>query len=413
MKKIRMLGLFVVGLALPLFGDSVHDPAINIDGGKAAIEKWRILNAAEGIMRLQNTMDGLDKKVEQQILRDVFLDFESWLLAMAEVAGRGLQFKELGKAELSAFAAKSPYGKLGDDVVLRIAFEGSVASQRLLELDHVDVGAHNGRVRELILARYRSRHNVEITDYSVWKVDRNRFNLIKDSQYNALEHELDEDSWTLTKAIYYIHHYTIRYYVLLLRWYIGKAEALVKYAKEEKWSESTTRWVSRTVLYVIPYLFHVILVCIFIKCNGGEIRIFATLLLALLLSGVSTILFYFGMSPWSLFVVCVGVPLGLYLAPTVWDTMSRGGSNCSGGGYSYASSGGASASSGRGEVPFVTTITDENGCEYKGEGENPETIEKQTPGDYAIFDRRIDGSYRERFGDRVIEESIYTIKTKE
>lgn len=40
----------------------------------------------------------------------------------------------------------------------------------------------------------------------------------------------------------------------------------------------------------------------------------------------------------------------------------------------------------------------------KGEGENPETIEKQPPGDYAIFDRRIDGAYRERFGDRVIDE---------
>ena len=408
MRKIKMLALLWVGLALPLFGDSVHDAAISIDGGKASIEKWRVLNAAEGIMKLQNNMDGLDEKAEQQILRDVFLDFESWLLAMVEAADRGVQMKEVGQRDFLAFKAKSPYGKVDDKIVNQMAFVGTVVGKRILELDHVDT--HNGSVRDLILARYRTRHRVDITDYTVWKVNRNRFKLIQDSNYNAMEHELDKDSGAFMKAIYYIHHYTIRYYVLFLRWYIGKAEAVAEHAKG-KWDESTARWVSRTMLYVIPYLFHVLLVFAYAKCNGRKIRIFSSLFLALLLSGVSTILFYFGMSPWSLFVVCVGVPLGIYIAPAVWDSMLNEGPSYSGGGYSY-SSGGASSSS-EGGASYVTTITDENDCEYKGEGKKPETIEKQTPGDHAIFDRRIDGSYRERLGDRVLEKDIYTRTTEE
>ena len=412
MRRISMAALLFVGFSLTLFADAVHDAAINIDGGKVAIEKWRVLNAAETIMKLRSNMDGLDAAAEQQILKDVFLDIESWLLAMVEADDRRVKMNEIGQRDFLAFKAASPYGKVNDSAVNHLAFAGTVLSKKILELDRVDVGAHGGSVRDMVLARYRPRHRVEVADYTTWKVNRNRLSLIQDSKYNALEHELDEDSGAFKKTIYYIHHYTIRYYVLFLRWYIGKAEALVAHAKGN-WSESTTRWVSRAVLYVIPYLFHVFLVFAYVKCNGRRIRIFSSLFLALLLSGVSTILFYFGMSPWSLFVVCVGVPLGIYLAPSIWDSMTSGASSCSGGGYSYASGGGASSFGGGGGSTVVTTITDENGCEYKGEGENPETIEKQTPGDHAIFDRCIDGSYRERFGDRVIEEDIHTMKRDE
>ena len=331
MRKISIVAFLFVGLSLTLFGDSVHDPAINIDGGKLAIEKWKVLNTAETIMKLRSNMDGLDATTEQQILRDVFLDIESWLLAMVEASDRGVNMNEVGVRDFLAFAAGSPYGKVDDKIVSQMAFVGTVLSKKLLELDGVDIGAHNGSVRDLVLARYRPRHSVEIADYTVWKVDRNRFRLIQDSKYNALEHELDENSGTFKKAIYYAHHYTIRYYVLFLRWYIGKAESLVAHAKWN-WSESTTRWVSRTVLYVIPYLFHVFLVFAYVKCNGGKIRIFSSLFLALLLSGVSTILFYFGMSPWSLFVVCVLVPLAIYLAPSIINDFMKESPSYSGGG---------------------------------------------------------------------------------
>ena len=287
--------------------------------------------------------------------------------------------------------------------MLKIAFGGSYCSQKLLELDRVNIDAHNGSVRDLVLSRYRPRHNVEITDYTVWKVDRNRFRLIQDSNYNALEHELDKDSGTFKKAIYYIHHYTIRYYVRFLRWYIGKAEELVARAKG-KWGESTTRWVSCTVLYVIPYLFHVLLIVAFVKLTGRRTRLFSALFLALLLTGVSTILFYFGMSPWSLFVICVGVPLGIYFAPSIWDSISSDMSNYSGSAPSYTCGGGTSSCNG--EEKVTTIYTDEDGTEYEGEGKNPETIEKQTPGDHAIFDKCIDGSYKERYGDRVVKKGL-------
>ena len=406
MKLKYILLAAIVVAASPLLGNPAKDPAISIDGGKVSIENWRVLHMAEELMKSRNNMQGLDKDTERQILEDVFLDMESWLLAMAESADRNLEVSDVSKEDMLAFKAKSPYGKLSDTSLLKIAIAGTVASKNLLEHDHVY--AHDGNMRDLILARYRSKHSIEVADYSGWKINRNRGRLVQDSNYNAIEHELDEDSGWFIKTVYYVHHYTIRYYVIFIRWYVAKAEAVSAWAKE-KFSESVARWILAAVMYVIPYLFHVLLVFAYAKLNGRKARLFSALFLALLLAGVSTILFYFGMSPWSLFIVCVGVPLGIYLAPTIWDSMSSGGSSYSGGGSSYAP-GGVSSSSEGGDGRVVTTITDENGCEYKGEGKNPETIEKQTPGDHAIFDRRIDGSYKERFGDRVIEEDIHTIK---
>lgn len=108
------------------------------------------------------------------------------------------------------------------------------------------------------------------------------------------------------------------------------------------------------------------------------------------------------------FGIRILVPL-LWTAATTPTASSSSGSYSCGGGSSYSP--GIGASSGQGGVS--TTIIDRNGCEYKGEGKNPETIEKQTPGDHAIFDRRIDGSYRERFGDRTLEKDIYTRTTEE
>ena len=402
--KLKGMLLSTVAIAvLPLFGGPVTDPAITIDGGAVAIEKWRVLRAAEELMKSRNNMQGLDKDAEQQILKDVFLDLEAGMLAMVEATSRNVQLPNFTRDDLLALKAKSPYRVLGDDIVLTIVIAGNMLGKKLLELDNVYVDARNGNVRDLILGRYRPKHRVEVADYSGWKVNRNRGRLIQDSNYNAIEHELNEDSGGFIKTIYYIHHYTIRYYVLFIRWYVAKAETVAAWAKE-KFSETVARWISAAVLYVIPYLFHVLLVFVYARLNERKARFFSALFLGLLLAGVSTILFYFGMSPWSLFVVCVGVPLGIYLAPSIWDSMASGGLHYSGGGSSYTSSGATSSSGSEGKT--ITTYTDENGTEYKGEGRNPDTIEKQTPGDYAIFDRCIDGSYKERFGDRVVEKGL-------
>ncbi|MBQ7176408.1 MAG: hypothetical protein IJS08_03245 [Victivallales bacterium] len=398
MKRL-MLILFLVAFVLPLFGYSIKDAAIIIDDGKLSVEKWRVLYVAEELMKSQNSLQGIDKETEQQILRDVFLDFESWLLALVEAGDRNLQFADIENKDFLAFKEKSPYGKLRDSSTLKMVFGGIEVSKKLLEVDHINYNAHN--VRDLVLAEYRSKHRIEVDDYTAWKVNRNRFTLMQDSNYNAIEYELDENSGKFKKTVYYVHHYTIRYYVLFLRWYILKAEKTVEYVKG-KYDENVTNWISVTLLLVIPYLFHVLLVFGYAKLNNRKIRFFSMLFRALLLAGVSTILFYFGMSPWSLLIVCVGVPLGIYLMPAIWGDMSSGHNTNSGNDVSYTPVEEDSYDrSEQGKV--ITTITDENGCTYKGEGEEPETIEKQTPGDYAIFDRRIDGSYKERYGDRELD----------
>lgn len=55
------------------------------------------------------------------------------------------------------------------------------------------------------------------------------------------------------------------------------------------------------------------------------------------------------------------------------------------------------------EKEYKKVYEDEDRTEYVGKGGNPDTIEKQTPGDYALFDRQFDGTYKERWGDRVLD----------
>jgi hypothetical protein len=269
----------------------------------------------------------------------------------------------------------------------------------LLRMDGVRIPSDRTGIRDTIFARYGGNHTVEVVDHSKWRIRHSFGILFQDTDYDAIENELDENSGKIRKTIYYIHRYTIRYYVIFMRWYIAKATAFVSYVKE-KTNEKVAHWVEMAVLYVIPYLFHIFILAVYKKVNDQPVRFFRLLIPALLLSGVSTILFYFGMSPWALFVVCVGVPLTIYMLPTIIESTAP--SPSSGNSYgniplSTSSDGYNSSSS----DDVTTTYTDVNGCEYEGKGTDPDTIEKQTPGDHAIFDKSIDGTtYKERFGDR-------------
>lgn len=52
----------------------------------------------------------------------------------------------------------------------------------------------------------------------------------------------------------------------------------------------------------------------------------------------------------------------------------------------------------------ITVYKDENGVEYHGKGNNPDTIERQSPGDHTTFHKSpLDGKYRSNWSDEVIE----------
>lgn len=400
MKMKQIIALIIAIAATASFGAA----AIRVDGVEY-VSKEAVMRVSEKVYaaRSQGPVR-LTAQDEREIIDDVILDFKFWTITKLEYTRRNLSIADV-ESQSSRLAEMKNRAKYFDKFNMLLFNTDCLmlaCAANLLRMDGIPLPASRTGIRDTFLSRYSGNYSVDVAKHSKWRIKYGLGVLIQDSDYDAIENELDEDSGIIRKAIYYAHHYTVRYYVIFIRWYIDKATAFSSYVKE-KTSKEVAQWVRIAVLYIIPYLFHVLVLAIYKKANDQRVRFFRLLFPALLFSGVSTILFYFGMSPWSLFVVCVGVPLGLYMAPSILDSMSGGGSSYSGGGSSYTSGGGASSSSGGDEVSYTTTITDENGCEYKGEGKDPETIEKQTPGDHAIFDRRMDGSYKERFGDRVLE----------
>ena len=396
MKLRKILYPILATVALPLFGNV--EIAIKVDGN--VIAKETVIRVARAVFSTRNKMVGVGEEVEVEVIREVVRDMEYWMIAFAEGARRGVkppQQSEDLKNIAKMVKEQSKYYNL-DDESFKLEGMAAFSAYMILTADGVAMPKTIDAIRYEVTSRYRRNHQVEIADHTGWRVDRYRGRLVQDSKYNALEHELSPDSGKFLKAIYYAHHYTIRYYVMFQRWYISKSLQLVERFKGEV-SADVVKWGRIILLYVIPYLFHVFLLVVYAKCRGRAIRLLSLLFWALVLSGVSTVLYYFGMSPYSLFVVFVGGPLAIFFMYIQGHGQSGGGSSF--GGYSSYSSGGGTAS-GDGEV--TTTYTDENGCEYKGKGENPDSIEKQTPGDHAIFDKSIDGStYKERFGDREIK----------
>ena len=182
---------------------------------------------------------------------------------------------------------------------------------------------------------------------------------------------------------------------------------------------ASDRW--RTVFHWFGWIcvVHLLLCNAWMHCRGWFKRILAPVLsclIALTVVPVALVLGFGGcvLALQALVVVVYGA-VGLFMLwiglTFFWvgleeqmSTSSSGsyssGSWSCGGGSSYSP--GVGSSSGQGEV--ITTYTDENGCDYKGKGESPDTVEKQSPGDFATFDKSLDGTkYKERFGDREVE----------
>ena len=104
-------------------------------------------------------------------------------------------------------------------------------------------------------------------------------------------------------------------------------------------------------------------------------------------------------------VVCIVIfiVVGSIIVKVMWGGWESS-MNAPSSSYDSSSSSASASSSSRESGEIITTITDSDGCDYVGKGSCPDVIEKQTPGDYAKFDRQFDGSYKERFGDRTLAE---------
>ena len=308
MKRKTILILSMVMVTLSIFG---VDMAIKV--GDAENDKEIVLGLASKVFIEKSKKLGEDKVSESEVIQKTFLDTEFWMIAIAEGARRGL-LRPTDQAmwtEAQKLREESDYASV-DPHAFNLQVKAVLVARTLLASDGIVVPTSLTELRDIVISRYSQNHEIELADYSGWHVDKRHGSLIKDSDYNAIEQELSKDSGVFMKAIYYAHHYTVRYYVQFIRWYMSKAQELAGRFKEDE-SEKVAKWARIILLYVIPFLFHVIVVVVFCKIMDYNVGP-CILLLTPLFYGISTLLYFFGMSPYSLFTAVVVIPLSVCFA---------------------------------------------------------------------------------------------------
>lgn len=387
----QIISLMMVMMAMPLFGGA----SIRVDD--IYVNKSDVMHVVSDVYKLASQRGQVGREEEKRIIEEVVRDYLFWGIARKEMDRRNLTYNNLNvsKQYRSNMCALSKYSGIAARIIPRDV-DAMVEAREMLRRDGRYIPANREDIVAATIKYYAPLHQIEVADYSNWKVNREKGWLIQSSDYNALEHEIDDDTNGFIKAIYYVHHYTIRYYVIFIRWYIHNAQACVDKVKA-KGNATATKWMAAIALYIIPYLFHVVMFGIYLRLQNQRVRFFRLLIPALALSGVSTILFYFGMSPWSLFFVCVIVPLMIIVGKPIWEDIDRM--------FAEAQKEREAAwERERWEEEHTKTIfTTEDGEEYAGKGKSPSVIESTKWDETVKFDKVRDGVYKERNGDRIIK----------
>lgn len=310
MKKILTL-LIVASISFV----ALSEVAISVDGD--VVTKKDVMKLAQKVYKSKQNAN-LTQSEEAEIIRNVFIDLEFWRLAAAEIKSRNINLNttHLIYIRSSGLVKNSEYVKLDRGAALNEA-TAIIVAIRLMNLNPSIILTSDGKrnLRDQFIARYARDHKIELADYSAWKIKRQRGTFVLGSDYNAIEEELDEDTNVFFKAIYYVHRYTIRYYVVFLRWYVEKVAGIAGYFKE-KGNENAAIWVSRILYWILPYIAHVIVLFICLAALKRRPSVIAILLKGGLLMIASVLLYFVGMSPWLIFVVFVLVPVFIiYMLP--------------------------------------------------------------------------------------------------
>ena len=264
MIKIRLI--VVSAVAMVTLG-AIGEPVVVVNGFKLTREA--LFDSAEKTMRFSGgRYDGLSGfDAWNRLVEDILLDFKIGTIATLELQSRGIKIPYGGYKQFDIndsrryFPRSHVAAAYAQDYAVTMLAKGDFGSEVV-----------DRSVKQQLVDRYQAKYSVteiglrDLLD-SYGSVSTGTF--VKGDNYEASLEELDKDAGMFTKCAYYIHRYTIRYYVIGLRWYVGKVDkmALGALVNGDKRKWEIIKFVG---YFLLPYsLLMVIAVTTYRRSGGG------------------------------------------------------------------------------------------------------------------------------------------------
>lgn len=294
----------------------VGDPAITVN--KLKVDRSEIFGIAEDVMaELGGRYDGLQgKDAWRQLVEDIVLDFKLTLIAHYEIESKNIGVPQ-SKESMDSLAKKvkqlmagSYYRHIPGS---KIKHELAKASAIILLAraafgESVDV---DRSVKQRLLTRYQDKYSIQEMGLeelleSYGRISTGSF--VKGDDFKADKAELDKNAGKFTKVAYVVHRYTVRYYVIGLRWYVRKVKRMALDALVG--GEKTKADIIKVVGYfLLPYSLLMIIAIMSYKRSRGRVSFRPLFACVNVLYLLSIVLYYFGMSPAIMYGVFVLLPI--------------------------------------------------------------------------------------------------------
>lgn len=297
-----------------------------LGGAENAVQVDNEVLSKETVMLLaKKTFQGLNGSYKGYVgedawtvlVEDIIFDYQLWTMLILEWNKRNLKIesdidfiREFNKKSIYRFSKGTTYYDFalrGEFILLMLA-----KKMRLYQ-----GGLITWEFKRQMYNNFKKKYFIKLADYKSWKITESKKYDFFNTEYNAIERELKpNDSWW-KKTFYYLHHYTIRYYVILMRKYVSWVDSYLL-----EWGVGKTEKKVKDMrilgIVVIPYVTFVILFFIIRKVFDIGCPKKMPFCWSIGLYLISLLLFYFGMSP---FMTLVAIVVLITLFVGSWLTM--------------------------------------------------------------------------------------------
>lgn len=293
---------------------------------RMALSREDIFEPAEKIIsHFDGEYDGLRGQVAwRQLVEDIVLDFKVSVIALEEVKSRNIRMP--APIDFEEFEKTSVYQYFPRNKVKTEYFK-ACAIAMLAKADYGENVKVDRSIKRSLLDRYQGKHEIkevglnELLD-SYGNVSTGNF--VKGSEYEADKVEIGKNAGAFTKIAFFIHRYTVRYYVMGMRWYVRTVRKMSLNAKVNG-NKKQSELIDVIGIFVIPVLFFAALGAIALRRWKVESKLKLKRIVGLSLSFylVSMALYYFGMSVVSMYITFVLLPLMLVIGYVFRDSLFK------------------------------------------------------------------------------------------
>jgi hypothetical protein len=293
---------------------------------RMALSREDIFEPAEKIIsHFDGEYDGLrGQDAWRQLVEDIVLDFKVSVIALEEVKSRNIRMP--APIDFGEFKQNSVYQYFPRNKVETEYFK-ACAIAMLAKADYGENVKVDRSIKRSLLARYQGKHEIkevglnELLD-SYGNVSTGKF--VKGSEYEADKVEIGKNAGAFTKIAFFVHRYTVRYYVMGMRWYVRAVRKMSLNAKVNG-NKKLSELIDAIGIFVIPVLLFATLGAIALRRWKVESKLKFKRIVGFSLTFylVSVALYYFGMSVVSMYITFVLLPLMLVIAYVFRDSLFK------------------------------------------------------------------------------------------